>query len=92
MKYFEIICSNEYCGCDEEFYIKAENYDEAEKIGAELLTESYSFYYPDERFLGIDFEEATEEEIEEEKEYYQQCCDFSIREITKEEYLENEGE
>ena len=32
MAYFEIVCSNDYSGCDEYFYIEAEDMNEAEEM------------------------------------------------------------
>lgn len=83
MKYYEIICSNGYCGCDEEFYEKADNLQEIEKIAQEILYNEYGFCEPDERFIDVD---PDEEEYDLAYEEYSENLDYDIREITKEEY------
>ena len=79
-KYFKITCSNNYCGCDEEFYVK-ENENEIDDIADEILTNYYSFFEPDDRFIDTDDDEAYED--------YQENCCVDYEEITEEEYLEN---
>ena len=73
MKYFKITCTNGYCGCDEDFYIEAENESNAWDEAEEILTNVYSFWDP-----------GTWDELEE---YYENCEAF-VDEITKEEYEE----
>ena len=81
MKYFKVTCTNGYCGCDENFYITAENERDAWEEAEEILTNEYSFWDPDSRFVD-DLENWDELE-----EYYENCEAF-VDEITKEEYEE----
>lgn len=75
--YYKVTCTNGYCGCDEDFYIEAENNSDAWDKADEILEEQYSFTYPDERFND-------EEELED----YAEGINVFVREISKEEYLE----
>lgn len=75
--YYKVTCTNGYCGCDEDFYIEAENNSDAWDEADEILEEQYSFTYPDERF-------SDEEELED----YAEGINVFVREISKEEYLE----
>lgn len=74
--YYKVTCTNGYCGCDEDFYIEAENESDAWDEADEILEEQYSFTYPDERFYD-----------EEELENYAEGINIFVREISKEEYL-----
>lgn len=80
MKYWKITCSNGYCGCDENFYIMAENELEASRMGMDYLEGDYSFYDPDERFVDM----GDDNQIEE---YYDEL-DYEVEEISKEEFDE----
>lgn len=80
MKYWKVTCSNNYCGCDEEFYFKAENENEADCIGSDFLEDDYSFYDPDERFVDLENEEEVED--------YYAGLGYWVDEISKEEYDE----
>ena len=85
--YIKITYSNGYCGCDEYEYIEVTD----EKAADEYITEgvyNYGFFEPDSRFINDD---CSDEEYEEEVEYYQQGCfdNSGWEEITKEEYEEN---
>lgn len=80
MKYWKVTCSNGFCGCDEEYYFKAENEDMAELIGQEFLEADYSFYDPDERFVDLDDEREVED--------YYAGLEYWVDEISKEEYEE----
>lgn len=88
MEYFKITCSNGYCGCDEDFYIKAESEGLAEDIGSEIIWNEYSFIEPDNRFIGWEEDYETNEDYENAIEEYQENCTFWITDITKEEYEE----
>lgn len=79
MKYYKVTCTNGYCGCDEDFYIEAENNSEAWDEANDILEEQYSFIEPDERMINMDDEEELEAYAEEVQAY--------VEEITKEEYL-----
>lgn len=81
MKYFKITCTNGYCGCNEDFYIEAENESNAWDEAEEILTNVYSFWDPDSRFVD---DPGNWDELEE---YYENCEAF-VDEITKEEYEE----
>ena len=81
MKYFKITCTNGYCGCNEDFYITAKNESDVWDEAEEILTNVYSFWDPDSRFVD-DLENWDELE-----EYYENCEAF-VDEITKEEYEE----
>lgn len=80
MKYYKITCTNGYCGCDEDYYIEAENNSDAWDEAYEILENEYSFIEPDERMIDINDEE--------ELEYYAENIEVFVREISKEEYLE----
>ena len=80
MAYYEVVCSNDYCGCDENFYIEAENMTEAEELAGEILEQEYSFYEPDGRFCDT--------EDEDEVEAYMEGCSADVREISEKEYNE----
>lgn len=88
MEYFKITCSNDYCGCDEDFYIEAESEGYAENIGNEIMWNEYSYIEPDERYIGYRDDYETDEDYEDAIEEYQENCSFWITEITKEEYEE----
>lgn len=70
--YIKITCSNEFCGCNEDFYREVKDSAEAEDIAENCLTEEYSFREPDGRFLehanGIF--DSDHEEYEEDCESY----------------------
>ena len=80
MKYYKVTCTNGYCGCDEDFYIEAENDSDAWDEANDILECQYSFVEPDERMINMDDEEELEAYAEEVQAY--------VKEITKEEYLE----
>ena len=52
MKYFKITCSNGFVGCEEEFYVSAEDEVEAEDMGVDILENTYSFTVPDGGFIN----------------------------------------
>ena len=79
--YYKITCTNGYCGCDENFYIEAENDSDAWDEANEILESNYSFIYPDERFVE-DMDNWDEIEI------YEMNVEAYVEEISKEEYLE----
>lgn len=81
MKYFKITCTNGYYGCNEDFYIEAENESNAWDEAEEILTNVYSFWDPDSRFVD------DPENWDELEEYYENCEAF-VDELTKEEYEE----
>ena len=81
MRYFKITCTNGYCGCNEDFYIIAENESGAWDEAEEILTNVYSFWDPDSRFVD------DPENWDELEEYYENCEAF-VDELTKEEYEE----
>lgn len=80
MKYWKVTCTNNFMGCDEEFYFEEENEDRVELIGQDFLENEYSFYDPDERFVDL--------EDEEEVENYYAGLEYWVDEISKEEYDE----
>ena len=79
--YYKITCTNSYCGCDENFYIEAENDSDAWDEANEILESNYSFIYPDERFVE-DMDNWDEIEI------YKMNVEAYVEEISKEEYFE----
>lgn len=88
--YFKIVFDNGYCGCDEEIYEEFDTEKEAEEYADEYLAGGwYSFYEPDERFIGNEEDYESEEDYLEACDEYYSNCGYSIEEITKEEYEEN---
>jgi len=83
MKYYKIVCSNGYCGCDEEFYEELENDENIDIIADNILYNYYDFAEPDERFID------TDEDYEAELDAYQEKLEVWYEEITEEEYKEN---
>ena len=79
--YYKVTCTNGYCGCDEDFYIEAENNSDAWDEANEILESNYSFMYPDERFVE-DMDNWDEIEI------YEMNVEAYVEEISKEEYFE----
>ena len=89
VKYYKITCSNGFCGCDEEFYVKAEE-DNIDDLAYEIFENDYAFYEPDGRFIdGKDFYDSITDEEEEE---YHENCEVGWDEITEEEFNEHESE
>jgi hypothetical protein len=90
MAYFRIVVNTPYCGTEQEEYIECETIQEAESIAEELCqnnAEGYEYLvsgWDDENFEGL-----SEEEQNEELEEYYSSCDWSVDEITEEEFLEN---
>jgi len=89
MKYYKITCSNGFCGCDEDFYVQAEE-NEIDDLANDIFQNDYSFYEPDGRFIyGKSWgDDITDDEVEE----YQENCEFYYTEISEEEYNEHESE
>lgn len=83
MKYYKIVCSNGYCGCDEEFYEALEDNVDINTIAEEILWNDYCFAEPDERFIN------TDEDYNAELEAYEEDLGVWYEEITEEEYKEN---
>ena len=79
--YYKITCTNGYCGCDENFYIEAENDSDAWDEANEILESNYSFIYPDERFVE-DMDNWDEIEI------YEMNVEAYVEEISEKEYFE----
>ena len=90
MKYFKITCSNGFCGCDEEFYVSAEDELEAGDMGVDILNGLYSFSFPDDRFL--DYDEGDEESYNEALDWYEENLTCYVEEVSHEEYLKNTWE
>lgn len=87
-KYVKVIFSNGYCGCDEEEYYKYKDTMSDRDIDQDLyeeMTQTYSFYEPDSRFVE---ECDDEEEYQEEIEAYQADCSYDWEYISEEEYNE----
>ena len=90
MAYFQIIVNTPYCGTEQEEYIKCKTIQEAESIAEELCrTNAESYEYLVSGWDDENFEDITEEEQLEELEEYYTSCDWSINEISAEEYSEN---
>lgn len=81
--YFKATYSNDYCGCDDTYYFKANNMEEVEPYMEEGLwdyAESYAHAH-----FGWDTD-YTDDEFDE----YFQNCDYNIVEITDMDELEGE--
>lgn len=92
MGYYKVTFTNNYCGCDEIVYIKAQDAGEALDNWAEdYLLGCYSFYEPDSRFVDPDDYEHNDD-YENAIEEYQAECSYYIEECTEEEYMDNESE
>jgi hypothetical protein len=87
MKYWRVTYSNDYCGCDEEYYIDVETEEEAIEIANDGI-ENYSFYDPDSRFIDED-DYDNEDDYYQAVEDYQARISFGVEEITREEFEEN---
>ena len=92
MAYFQIIVNTPYCGTEQEKYIECETIQEAELIAEELCrTNAESYEYLVSGWDDENFEDMTEEEQLEELEEYYASSDWSINEVSAEEYSENCG-
>jgi len=91
MKYIKFTCSNGYCGCDEEIYEEVEENTDVDELAQEILTNCYSFYEPDGRFLthSSGWNDYDYDEYEEDCDEYEQNLSIDWEEVTKEEYEEN---
>lgn len=94
MKYVKFTISNNYCGCDEEFYEAYEdNVNEAqiEEDAIEILVNQYSFYEPDSRYIDIDEEEDAEAYDQAVIDYQEGCyCGWEyVDEAEWREYIES---
>lgn len=90
MAYFQIIVNTPYCGTEQEEYIECKTIQEAESIAEELCrTNAESYEYLVSGWDDENFEDMTEEEQLEELEEYYTSCDWSINEVSAEEYSEN---
>ena len=80
-KYVKVTFSNGYCGCDEEKYYEYKDTMSDRDIDQDLyeeMTQTYSFYEPDSRFV----EECDDEEVE----AYQADCSYNWEYISEEKY------
>ena len=84
-KYYKIIYSNGFCGCDEEEYTKCDE-ENIEQYVLDGLYNYYSFSEPDGRFLN---EEDYEDYDDMYEDYVQNYLGVNWEEVTKEEYEEN---
>ena len=84
-KYYKLMYSNGFCGCDEKEYIKCDE-EEIEEYAIEGLYSYYSFSEPDSRFLSEEDYESYEDMYED---YVQNYLGVEWEEVTKEEYEEN---
>lgn len=84
-KYYEIIYSNGFCGCDEEEYVKCDE-KAIDEYAIKGLYNSYGFSEPDSRFMDEEDYESYEDMYED---YIQNYLYVEWEEITKEEYEEN---
>ena len=85
-KYVKVTFSNGYCGCDEEKYYEYKNTMSDRDIDQDLyeeMTQTYSFYEPDSRFLE---EYDDEKEYQEKVEAYQADCSYNWEYISEEKY------
>lgn len=91
MKYIKFTCSNNYAGCDENFYETFDDNvteDDLIEAGEDILRNEYGFYDPDERFVS-EYDFDTEDEFSDAYDEYRAECDVSWEEISKEEFDEN---
>ena len=86
--YFKITYQNGYCGCDEDYCIKANSEKEAEEYAAEAMPDLYCFFEDASQCLNDMEAYDSEEEYWEEFDYYQENCTFAIRELSEEEDAE----
>lgn len=92
MAYFQIIVDTPYYGTEQEEYIECETIQEAESIAEELCrTNAEGYEYLVSGWNDENFEDITEEEQLEELEEYYANCDWSVDEISAEEYSKNCG-
>ena len=84
VKYYKIMYSNGFCGCDEEEYIEC-NEKDIEEFAIDGLYNGYGFSEPDSRFLREEDYESYEDMRED---YIQNYLSVEWEEITKEEYEE----
>ena len=90
MAYFQIIVSTPYCETEQEEYIECETIEEAESIAEELCRNNAEGYeYLVSGWDDENFEDLTEEEQANEIEEYYADCNWSVNEISAEEYFEN---
>lgn len=92
MAYFQIIVNTPYYGTEQEEHIECETIQEAESIAEELCrTNAEDYEYLVSGWDNENFEDMTEEEQSDELEEYYTNCDYSVKEISAEEYLETLG-
>ena len=92
MAYFQIIVDTPYCGTELEEYIECETVQDAETIAEELCrTNAEGYEYLVSGWNDENFEDITEEEQLEELEEYYANCNWSVDEISAEEYFKNCG-
>lgn len=91
MKYIKFICSNGFCGCDENIYEAVEDDIDIDELAIEILENDYSFAEPDGRFLthSSGFGDEDYPEYDEDYDEYIENLTVDWEEITKEEYEEN---
>ena len=85
-KYVKVTFSNGYCGCNQEEYYKCKDTMSDRDIDRGLyeeMTQTYSFYEPDSRFVE---ECDNEEEYQENVEAYQADCSYDWHYVSEEEY------
>ena len=87
MRYWKITMNNGFCGCDEVELEKTEDNEDLTHFGCEYL-QGYSFYEPDERFIGEEEDYDSEEEYQEAYDSYIEGLYVDVEELTYEEYLE----
>ena len=86
--YFKITYQNGYCGCDEEYCIKANTEEEAIKYAGEAMPDLYPFYDDASQCINDIEDYDDEEEYWEDFAAYQENCDFMITELSEEEDAE----
>ena len=64
MKYWKVTCTNNFMGCDEEFYFEEENEDRAELIGQDFLEDEEEV---EDYYAGLEYwvDEISKEEYDE---------------------------
>lgn len=77
MKYYEIHCETPYCGEDNYYYFKTDDKEKLKEYAQECLYENGNEWYDDQ----------AEEDYPDENDYFNEC-NYTIKEITREEYLD----
>lgn len=86
IKYYRIVASNGYCGCDREEYVEhdSERDGSLDELAWSITMENAESF----AYCAFGWGEVPSEDSDEYQEYLENCT-YSIDEVTKEEYDEN---